>query len=148
MAAEARNQHRDKMLSLEKRMISKNTRKLRKQNTWYYDPEKEPGHDEDSDPEACDEAIAACQAEILQEHTIDKKLESIPTIDDIDFKLREDIYSCENCRAILGHKDTSIFHKDPQIYTYIKKYRKVLRKDRVRPADLSDDPSSLKITKP
>ena len=54
---------------------------------------------------------------------------------------------CENCRAVLGHKNTAIYHKDPGIYTYLKKYRKVLKKDRVRPADLSDDPSSLVITK-
>jgi len=31
------------------------------------------------------------------------------------------------------------------MYAYLAKYRAYLRKDRVRPEDLSDDPSSLKV---
>ena len=77
--------------------------------------------------------------------TFDDKLRALPTIDQLDFQLREAQATCQNCRNLKGLKATALCAKDPKMYQHLLKYRAALRKDRIRAADLSDDPASLEV---
>lgn len=81
----------------------------------------------------------------ISESTFDQKLSAIPSVDTLDFELREGIQGCSNCRNLHGYQQSRTFKKDPGMYKHVKEYRKALKKDRIRPEDLSDDPLSLVI---
>ena len=70
---------------------------------------------------------------------IDTKLNEIQSIDQLDFKLREDIQGCPCCRNVKGYKNSRAFAKDHGIYQHMIKYRKMFKLDRLRPDDLPDD---------
>ena len=80
--------------------------------------------------------------------TFDDKLKGLPTVDQLDCDLREAQATCQNCRNLKGLKGTALFAKDPKMYQHLLQYRAALRKDRIRAADLSDDPASLEVRKP
>ena len=83
----------------------------------------------------------------LGAETFDEKLKALPTVDQLDFNLREAQATCQNCRNLKGLKATALYTKDPKMYQHLLKYRAALRKDRIRAADLSDDPASLEVRK-
>ena len=70
---------------------------------------------------------------------LDGKLKSIPTISQLELKLREDVMACECCRNVRGFKDSLSYHRDKNMYKHMAKLRDALKRDRIRIEDLSDD---------
>ena len=69
----------------------------------------------------------------------------VNTIDELDFQYRENVHACKQCQNTLGTRDKVGFNKDKKMYQHVVKFRKLLKKDRIRVEDLSDDPESLEV---
>ena len=82
---------------------------------------------------------------MLDNHTIDEKLKALPTSDEIDFRLRENILKCKHCQLIVGEDKMRHFKKDPKMFDYIIKHRAAIRKDRIRANDIGDDPGRIDV---
>ena len=91
------------------------------------------------------ENITHEQEHVLEEHSIDARLKALPTSDEIDFRLKENILNCKHCRLIMGDNKTRYFKKDPKMYQFLINYRATMKKDRVRPDDIGDDPQQMDI---
>lgn len=59
--------------------------------------------------------------------------------------LRENIEKCSQCTMTRGQKKS--LTKDKDIFKYLVKLRQSLKKERVRPEQLDDDVTSIKVNK-
>jgi hypothetical protein len=80
-----------------------------------------------------------------KKNMLDERLKSIPTIDELEFKLREDIMACACCRNVRGVQDSAGYLRDRHMYKHVAKMRNLLKRDRIRIEDLSDDLESPKV---
>jgi len=85
--------------------------------------------------------------DVDEQKKIDGEINELPTLDQLDFKLREALHSCVRCQKIKGHRDATALAKDPKIYDFLVKYRAMFKKDRIRAEDLQDDVCSLEVNK-
>lgn len=53
--------------------------------------------------------------------TFDEKLRALPTIDQLDVKLRETLAGCPSCRNLKGLKATAMYAKDPSMFQHLLK---------------------------
>ena len=78
---------------------------------------------------------------------IDREINELPTLDQLDFKLRNDLHTCTQCQKVKGHREAASLSKDPKYYDFLVKYRAMFKKDRIRAEDLQDDVCSLEVNK-